>query len=456
MENVKNSRIGIDLTEGNVAVTLLRFAVPILLTNLIQQFYSTVDLIVAGQFIGSIGTVGVSTGGEFAELLTFFSTGFASAGQIYIAQLCGSGSQERIRRATGTLITFMLGMSLVFSAVLILFSAPILHWQNCPQEAFAQAQNYMTITALGFPFIFGYNAICGILRGMGESKRPLLFISIAATANIFMDVFLVVVIPLAVAGTAIATVIAQFATFVASLAYLYRKRAMLGIDFRLKSFAIHRAELLVLLKLGIPLSLQSVLIHFTQIYCNSLVNQYGLVASATNSVGNKLFRFVNIIVTSLSQASGAVVGQNLGARKLDRVKATVYVGLGFNFLICALNCIMVLLIPREIFSVFTEDPDVIAFGVVYLRVCIITFILSAWMGPFGAVVTGAGNAALNLISGVLDGVVLRLGISLFCAYVLNLGVIGFFLGNSLARLAPCIINAVYFYSGKWKTCKLLS
>lgn len=449
-------RVGTDLTQGNITRTLLIFALPLLLSNIIQQLYNTVDLIIIGQYMGSTGTVGVSTGGEAASMFTFISMGFSSAGQIYVSQLHGRHDQVRIQGAIGTLLSFMLMISLIAAAICIFLGEPILRLMNTPQEAFVQAMNYMRITALGLPFVFGYNAICAILRGMGESKRPLLFVTIAAISNIFMDLLLVIVCRMEAAGTALATIIAQFASFAASVIFMLKRKQHFQFDFKWKSFAIQKEPFLIYMKLGIPYTLHSVFIHFSQIFCNSLINSYGLVASACNSVGNKITRFANILMNSITQASGTMVGQNLGAGKIERVQKTVKCSLTYAYIICVLNCALSVLCPRLIYGIFTTDQEVIKMGVAFLLINLITFVLSAWMGSFGAVVTGSGNAKINFIAGMLDGVLLRIGISLLCAYVLNMGVYGFFLGNALARLAPCVIYALYYLGGRWKTYKLLS
>ena len=213
---VKKKRVGIDLTEGPIMKTLLTFAIPIILTNLIQQIYSLVDLMVVGQFVGSIGTVGVSTGGEIADFMTPLATAFAMSGQIYISQLIGAGEHRRAKKTIGTLFSIMFIASICIAVLTVIFNNQILTLLNCPQEAWSQAQAYMIITVIGMPFIFGYNAVCGVLRGMGESKKPLFFISVAAVTNIILDILLVAVFKLEAAGTAIATVMAQLGSFIAA------------------------------------------------------------------------------------------------------------------------------------------------------------------------------------------------------------------------------------------------
>ncbi|MCD8126891.1 MAG: hypothetical protein LUD82_05310 [Clostridiales bacterium] len=172
MANAVGKKVGCDLTSGPIMPSLLSFALPIVITDVIQQLYSMVDLMVIGQFVGNVGTVGVNTGGEIADFLMPVATAFAAAGQIYVAQLAGARKYEEQKRAIGTFISLMLCAALGFMVLTIALTNPILNLLNCPEESLSEARNYMIITAVGLPFIYGYNAVCGVLRGMGESQRP--------------------------------------------------------------------------------------------------------------------------------------------------------------------------------------------------------------------------------------------------------------------------------------------
>lgn len=234
----RSGRVGRDLTEGPIFQNLVLFAIPMIFTNLIQQLYSMADLAIIGQFVGSVGTVGVSTGGEVSDLMTPVATSVSMAGQIYIAQLAGAKDMKRVKEALGTMLTFMLLLSVFATFVPILFWRPILALLNCPEEAIAQARNYMVICSFGMPFIFGYNAICAVLRGMGESKRPLEFVAVAATVNVFLDILLVAIIPLEAAGTAIATVASQIGSCVAAFIYLCRHKENFDFELKLSYFSM--------------------------------------------------------------------------------------------------------------------------------------------------------------------------------------------------------------------------
>ena len=351
----KKPKVGNDLTQGSIYKTLIVFAVPIILTNLIQQLYSMVDLMVIGQFVGSVGTVGISTGGEIADLVTPVAMGFSTAGQIYIAQLIGARNERRAKKTIGTLLGFMLGVSALLMLAAIVFSLPILHTLNCPGEALSQARAYMIITALGYPFVFGYNAVCGILRGMGESKRPLYFISVAAVINIGLDIFFVAVLGMQADGTAIATTLSQVGSFVASFRYLWKNREKFEFELSKEFFWPDAKILETIVVLGVPQVVRSLLVRFSLLWINANINSYGLTVSATNSIGNKIQKFSDVFNSGVDTASAAMIGQNLGANKKERAGkvcwATLSLGLGFACIIA----VVLLFFPQDVYRIFTTD-----------------------------------------------------------------------------------------------------
>ncbi len=248
--------------------------------------------------------------------------GFSTAGQIYIAQLFGAKADRKIKQTVGTLLSFMMMISVALVFAAFFFHRTILELLNCPPEAMGQAANYMMITALGYPFIFGYNAVCGILRGMGESKRPLYFILVAATVNIVLDILLVVVFHLEAAGTAIATTASQMGAFIAAFLFMWKKRERFDFELKLSYLKLDREILWILVRLGIPQVVRSMFVRFGMLWVNSSANAYGLVVSATNSVGNKLQKFLEVFIQGIDTASASMIGQNLGARKTERAGKT--------------------------------------------------------------------------------------------------------------------------------------
>lgn len=455
MEAAKK-RVGTNLTEGSIWKVLVSFAIPIILTNVIQQFYSMVDLIIAGKYIGAAGTIGVSTGGELSDFLTPVAMALGSAGQIYIAQLVGARKDKEVKDTTGTLLSICLILSLALMVLAIVFCDGFLTLMNCPEEGFEQARAYLIITAIGFPFIFGYNAICGILRGMGESKRPLMFIIVAATVNIVTDILFVIVFHLEAAGTAIATVLSQIGSCIAAFAFLYKKRESFGFELKLSFLKIHGYAAKTIIRLAIPQIARTLLVRFSMLYVNSNCNAFGAAYAQTNSIGNKIQKFLEVFMQGIDVAAASMIGQNLGAKKQDRAAKTVWYTLALCMIVAVCASLLCLFFPRQLFAMFTNESTVIELGVVFLHIMIVHFFCSAFVGAFQSMVTGCGFVELGFAIGILDGVICKIGFSLIFLNFLGIGETSFWWGTAVSRLLPGLLCFAYFLSGKWKTRKMLS
>jgi putative MATE family efflux protein len=334
--------------------------------------------------------------------------------------------------------------------ITMVFHVQILQLLNCPEEAWSEAVNYMMITALGMPFIYGYNAVSGVLRGMGESQRPLLFVVVAATINIFLDLFLVVVIPMQAAGTAIATVASQIGAFVAAYLYMYKRREQFDFKLSFSYFKVDKPALRIILKLGIPQLVRSITVHGCMLWVKANVNSFGLLSSSTYSIGNKIEKFVLLFEQGVTSAAGAMIGQNLGARKQDRVRKTIMATLLFALALTTVGAVLFLTIPTQLYRVFTVDQDVCQLGIVFLRIMTFGCFVTTISGTFKALATGAGAVKLCFMLGIMDGVS-RVVIDLILTMGLGMGVEGFYWGDALCELVTFAMAFTYFISGKWKT-----
>lgn len=454
-EKALNLPMGSDFTTGPILPALFRFVLPFLLANLLNSLYNTVDTIIIGQFVGSEGIVAVTTGGKMLNLFTSIGLSFAGGGQILVSQIVGAKRKEEFRSTVGTIFAQMLLASVLAAVTLFAMSRSIVTWMNTPAESFSAALAYLRITCLGLPLIFGYNAVCAVLRGMGDSKGPLVFISIAATFNVVGDIIFVAIIPLGAAGTAVATVMGQGLSLVFSVVSLYRRREHFGFDFKFSSFRIERETLCILLKLGFPMALRSVCITLTQLVLMGNVNLYGLVEAAAYSVGDKIVHLANIFHAATTQAAGSMIGQNIGADRKDRVRAIVRYSAAIALGAALLLSVAAVFFPKAIFGFFTDDPLVLEYAPTFMLIGSLIMILSAVMGPYEAVITGTGNSFLSLLGGLLDGVAFRICFSFLFANVLDLGAAGFFLGDALARFGPILVGGTYYYSGAWARHKRL-
>lgn len=283
----------------------------------------------------------------------------------------------------------------------------------------------------------------------------MLFIIIAAVVNIFLDLLLVADIPLGAAGTAIATSVSQLASFIAAFVYMYKNRDAFDLEFRPSYFKLEKESTVIILKLGVPQAVRSILVRVSMLWINASVNGYGMVESGTNSVGNKLQKFLEIFSSSMSQDAGAMIGQNLGAKKPERAKKVVYCALVSCLIVAGAISLLVFLFPHALFGIFTKDADVIAMGVTYLNIMIVHFFASAVTSSFQSMVIGSGNASLNFAIGILDGVICKIGLSILFVAVFNMGVYAYFWGTALSRIIPGLVCIGYFANGKWKNAGLL-
>ena len=451
-----SNKIVKDLNQGSVTKTMILFALPMLFAGLIQMLYNTADMIIIGRFVGTSGLAAVSVGGDVMHFLAFAAMGFANAGQVIIAQYLGAGMRDRAGKVIGTLFSFLLTLAVILGALAIIFREPVLRWVNAPAgETWDYAMSYVVVCMSGMLFIYGYNVVSAILRGMGDSKHPLIFVAIAAGLNIVLDLLFVVVFKWAVFGVALATVLSQGISFILSMIFLYRHRKEIGFEFKAENFKIDREALAPLIKLGIPMFLQSAAISFSMLYVNSYINSYGEVAAAMNGIGNKLSMIVNIINFSFAAAASPMIGQAIGAEFYHRVPRIVGVSLLINTVISIIMAVILVAVPRLVFGIFTSDEEVLKMAITYIPVALLLLGGAALRPPLGALINGVGNFKLNFAVGILDGVVLRIGLSVFLGLYLHFGIFGFWYGHAIAGFTPFVMGGIYFLTGRWRTRKYI-
>lgn len=444
-----------DLTQGSVGKELLKFSFPFMLSNAFQTVYNLVDMIIVGQYVGSTGLTAVSIGGQITWLLCCLAIGYSSGAQIFISQLVGAKDTEGVRRTIGTTFTTISIFAVLFTILGIAFHKPLLNLLNTPPEAMKQACDYVVICAAGMFFVYGYNTVAAILRGMGDSTRPFIFIAIAAVLNVLLDIIFVGPMNMGAGGAALATSISQGISFIISVIYLYLHKEAFGFDFKLRSFVIDKKVFVDLSKLGLPLTVQSTAINISMLYVSAGINNYGLVYSSVYGIGSKLQSLMFIITNSISTASSTMFGQNLGAKKNDRVRKIFWFGILYCMVFFAGVAALCLGLPEGIFRLFTQDEAVLAQAATFMVTLVVMFSGFASMTPGIALVNGIGNGSLSLIIALLDGVLVRIGLCILLAGPLDMGVWGYFWGNSLAGYVSTIMGSYYYFSGAWKRRKLM-
>ncbi len=440
-----------DLTKGNVSKQLLMFAFPLFLSNALQAIYNIVDMIVVGQFIGGAGMSAVSIGGDVLHLLTFVAMGFSSAGQVLIARDVGAKNYENVKKIIGTMFTFLLIASLTISFICFALKTPMLYALNTPAESFKYTMDYTTTCIVGLVFIYGYNIVSAILRGMGDSRRPFVFIGIAAILNIVLDLLFVAILKMEVFGAALATVIGQGVSFVISLVYLYIKKESFCFDFKLSSFKIEEKSFKRILALGIPMAIQSAAVSFSKIVLMSWINMFGVVYSALAGIYNKINTMSAVVSNSFTTAGSAMVGQNLGAGKDERIPEILKTVSMCGIIISTALSVLVIFSPGMVFGAFTNDTEVLLVAAILIWPTVLNFFGSATRSVSFAIINGSGNTKLNLAVAIIDGIFARMGIAALLGFVLKMECLGFWYGDAIAGFVPIIIGMTFYISGRWKT-----
>ena len=439
-----------DLTKGPVVSQLFRFAMPLFASNALQAVYNLVDMVIVGNYIGAAGMSAVSIGGDILHLLTFVAMGFSSAGQVIIARAVGARQIDAIRKTIGTMFTFLLSVSVAIAGICYLLRFSVLGWLNTPRASAAFAMDYMVTCICGLVFIYGYNIVSAILRGMGDSRRPFVFIAVAAMLNTVLDILFVKYLGLEVFGAALATVIGQGVSFVTAIIYLYRRRESFGFDFRPASFRIDGGAFRQLLALGIPMAIQSAAISFSKIVLMAWINLFDVTYSALAGIFNKVNIVSGVISQSFTTAGSTMAGQNLAAGEHRRVRQILGSVLAVGMSLAILFTLVMLLWPGAVYRAFTPDTDVLAAAGVLTLPIILNFFGSATRSAAFSLINGSGRPKLNLAIALIDGVIARIGLAALMGFAMGLDCFGFWMGDSLAGFMPLVIGGTFYLSGRWK------
>jgi len=454
--SVTKKSISKDFTHGSIPKMLLAFTVPFMASNALQVLYSTIDMIIVGAYVGTAGLSAVSQSSQILNFATMVTLGFASAGQVLISQALGAGKRKEMSRIIGTLFSVILLMGLVLTAVVLLGQGWIMDVMNIPAESYKYSSDYLTICGAGLVFTAGYNMVSAILRGMGDSKRPLLFIGIASAVNLVLDLLFTGLFRWEVAGAAWATIIGQAVSFLFSLYYLYKRREAFGFDFGKESFRIDKHYTKMIASLGTPMAIQSGCINISMLFVNAMINNVGVVASATFGVGMRIDDIINKISQGIQFAAMPMISQNIAAEKPKRAVQTVHWSWIFSGILTVVSIIAYIVFGKQMFMLFSDDPLVHEMSGTFIKAILWMFPALAVMRGSGAFIQGIGNAKLSLVLALLDGVVLRIGLSWLFGILLDWGFFGFVLGYALAPYGNGIPGMIYFLSGIWKKRRILA
>lgn len=445
------SKFSTDFTTGNIPQQLLTFTTPLYASNILQILYIVADMIIVGHVLGKVGLSAVSIGGDVANFLMFFAMGFSNAGQVIIAQLLGAGKRREVGRFIGNMMTFLFIVAIILTFICLNMCEEILELMNTPKEALEEAFAFTTVMIGGLVFTYGYNAVSAILRGLGDSRHPFIFISIAAVLNVLLDIILVIFLGVGAKGAAIATVVGQGVSFIACVIFLYKNRDKLGFSINISDFVNFDGSLLFrFTALGLPMAIKNASIYISKIFVNAWINSYGVEVSAFAGIANKINSISFYLSQALNTAGASMIGQNIGAKKFDRVKKIMQTILVMALIISSLMAAAVVIFPETIFGLFTHDPQILEIGYGYIPIAVVYFLGSACRAPMASLINGCGNYLANFSSALFDGLVARIGLAVLLGLGLGMNEWGFWLGDALAGFTSVIIGGILYRSGRWK------
>ena len=427
-----------DLTQGSVAKTLLLFAIPFLIANILQSLYGAVDLFVVGKYCSAESVAAVSTGTQVTQIVTSLITGLTLGSTIIIGQYMGRKELDKVKATIGTTLTVFFIVALLITALMLTFQKPLLTLLDTPKESFALTVEYVTICSLGNIFVCGYNAISAILRGYGDSARPMIFVGIACMINIVLDFYFVKDLGMGVGGTAWATIISQAISMIIAIFYLKHKGFI--FDFKLKSFRPVKHIIGELAAVGIPISFQELAVRISFLYLMTVMNRCGVYAAAVVGISSKYDVFAMLSATSMANALAAITAQNMGAGKPERARKSLWYGSGFALIVSVMFWVWAQTGPQSMIAVFSDDLNVMEAGVPFFRSCSYDYILVTIVFCLNGYLNGRQKTVWTMISCTFGALFLRMPMVYFFGkyFATQLGMLG--------MIAPIVSGIMAFYT----------
>ena len=442
----KSRRLDSDMTQGSIWRQLIEFSLPMMIGLIFQQLYNTVDTIVVGQFVGKEALAAVGTTSSIINMLVGFAAGLSTGSSVIISQCYGSRDHEGLHKAVHTSISITFILAVAFTALGVLGADTLLRLQSTPEDVFPEAHTYLTIYFSGLLGLLLYNMGSGILRAVGDSRRPLYFLVFSAVINTALDLIFVVVLGMGVEGVAYATIIAQFLSALLTLFVLTRDHAPYGIHWN--RLCIDLPTLKRIISIGLPSGIQQAITSFSNVFVQGYINFFGSACMAGWSSYNKLDAFTLIPMQAIAMASTTFVGQNYGAGRLDRVKKGTWVTLAMGLVYTLATGALLLLGQDAIMHLFTNDETVVFFGEAAMHwFCPFYFLLSILHGLAGAV-RGTGASVPPMVVLLVSLCLFRI---VWIQWVLPLfsGIEGVFILYPVSWALGAGLMILYAWKGKW-------
>ena len=434
-----------NMTEGSPAGHIFYFALPLLAGSFLQQFYNMVDSWVVGNFVGDGALAAVGVGAPVIFLFSSLFMGVSNGGTVVIAQFFGANKPDRVRDAIDTVYTAFVCGAVPLSIIAVLLVKPLLFALRVEDAAYAEAFTYLMVVCAGLVGTIGYNLNSGILRGLGNSQTTLLFLAISTVLNIVLDLAFVLVFHWGVFGAALATILAQAASWLFGLSYI--NRAYPDYAIRPFCFRFERELFREIMRIGLPSGLHMSLVALGSMVVMSKINSFGHDFTAAYNVGSKLDSMAFLPIQSLASAVTAYVGQNMGAKQMTRVRQGIRITL-VSSVIWAICMLVLIPLGPTLIGFFSDTPAVIEAGARYLQCIMPFYLLFSMMFCLNNAMQGAGDSMFSMINAILSLILVRVPMVYFLAN--RFGPDYMYYGIGIGWVVGCILSIVYYLSGRWK------
>jgi putative MATE family efflux protein len=435
-----------DLTTGRVGKLIFQFAVPMLLGNVFQQLYSIIDSIIVGKYIGKEALAAVGASFPIIFIIIALTIGIATGFTIVVAQYFGAHDFDKIKKTIDTMFIFVFVSSAFLTVLGIMLSENIFHLIGLPSNILPLAKTYLNIYLSGLIVFFGFNGASSILRGLGDSKTPLYFLICSTVLNIILVILFVRVFHWGVAGSAVATVIAQALTFAGSIIYLNKYHDIL--HFSLKGLHFDREIFVTSLKIGLPSGMQQTFVALGMMALFSIVNKFGTNVIAAYSAAYRIDSLASMPAMNFSMALSGFVGQNMGAGHVNRVKSGLRATLLMSSVMSVAVSIVVILFGNLLMSMFTNDPEVVRIGHGYLIIVGCFYLFFSSMFVFNGVLRGAGDTFIPMFITLCSLWLIRIPLAYFLSR--SMAEKGIWTAIPIAWFIGMALTYGYYMTGRWQ------
>jgi len=439
---ISRKKADVNMTEGNVARHLIMFAIPLILGNLFQQLYNTVDAWVVGNYVSNEAFSAVGSVTPIVNMLIGFFTGLASGATVVISQYYGANQEENVRKAVHTSIVVTLILCVIFTAVGVWMSPHMLRMMKTPDEVFPEASLYLTIYFAGVSGLLIYNMGSAILRAVGDSTRPCYFLVVTALVNTVLDLVFVLVFHMGVEGVALATILAQFIS--AALVLLALARSKNCVCLRLRWLRLDIQIAAKIFKIGFPAALQMAIVSFSNVFVQSYINHFGADCMGGWTAYHKVDQVIMLPMQSIGLAATTFVGQNLGCGNIKRAKKGVNTALALAVGLTMCSGALVMIAARPLVAFFNDKQEVVEFGVLFLRTISPMYVFPCFNVVLTAVQRGAGNSRVPMIISILSFVVFRQVYLYVVATFVSNTIVPIALGYPAGWLVACVASLAYY------------